>query len=238
MAKLFELDHEGDYDVIVLDTPPSRSAVDFLTAPERLDAFLGGRALRLFLRPSGAVLRMTGVVLGALNRIVGAGMLDDLRTFFALLSGLVDGIRERAADIESLLKLPTTGFVVVTSPSELPAQEAEYLAAELDRMGLHRRALVVNRIHPVDPDGPAEDAVAKRLERVLPAALARTVAGVHASLQVLARREAEAIGRLANALPQTEPQLLIDRSTDVHDLPGLAALSAELFGDRSERRGA
>ena len=230
MAKLFELDHEGGYDAIVLDTPPSRSAVDFLTAPQRLDAFLGGRALKLFLRPSGAVVRMAGRVLGALGRIVGAGMLDDLRTFFMLLSGLLDGLRERAADIEGLLHLSTTGFVVVTSPSQLPVQEALYLATQLDEMALHRRAVIVNRVHPVDPAAVDEAAVVKRLEPALPRALAHRVARGHAALQVLARREAGAIGRLAASLPDAEPLLLVDRGMDVHDLAGLAGLYGELFG--------
>jgi anion-transporting ArsA/GET3 family ATPase len=230
MAKLFELHHEGGYDVIVLDTPPSRSAVDFLTAPQRLDAFLGGRALRLFLRPSGAVFRMAGLVLGALKRIVGARMLDDLTSFFTLLSGLLDGLRERAADVQGLLGLSSTGFVVVTAPSEPPMQEAEYLAGQLDRMGLHRRALVVNRIHPVDPAGLDADAVAEGLEPALGTALAERVARGHAALQVLARREADAIARLAAAVPDAEPVLLLDRAADVHDLAGLAALYSELFG--------
>jgi anion-transporting ArsA/GET3 family ATPase len=230
MAKLFELDHEASYDVIVLDTPPSRSAVDFLTAPQRLDAFLGGRALRLFLRPSGAVFRMAGLVLGALKRIIGARMLDDLTSFFTLLSGLLDGLRERAGDVHGLLRRPTTGFVVVTSPSELPIEEAAYLSAQLDQMGLHRRALVVNRIHPVDPAGLDAGAVAERLEPALGATLARRVARGHAALQVLASREANAVGRLMASIPDAKPVLLLDRSADVHDLTALAALYSELFG--------
>ncbi len=230
MAKLFELVHEQGYDVIVLDTPPSRSAVDFLTAPQRLDAFLGGRTFRLFLRPSGAVFRMAGLVLGVLRRIVGARMLDDLTSFFTLISGLLGGLRERADDVRRLLRLSSTGFVVVTSPSELPMREAEYLSGELAQMGLHRRAMVVNRVHPVDPAGLEPDPVAERLEPALGTALARRVARGHAELQVLARREADAIARLLASIPDAEPVLLLDRGADVHDLAALARLCAELFG--------
>lgn len=230
MAKLFELDHEGSYDVIVIDTPPSRSAVDFLTAPQRLDAFLGGRALKVLLRPPGAIFRVTGLLLGALRRIVGVGMLDDLTRFFMLLSGLLDGFRERAVDIQGLLQLPTTGFVVVTSPDESPIREAEYLATRLDQLGLHRSALVVNRVHPADPSGVDADATAERLRPALGTALAQRVGRDHALLQLLARREAEAVGRLEAGLREPEPFCLLDRGSDVHDVPALAGLYNELFG--------
>ena len=230
MAKLFELDHEGTYDVIVLDTPPSRSAVDFLTAPQRLDAFLGGRALKVLLRPPGAIFRVTGLVLGALRRIVGVGMLDDLTRFFMLLSGLLDGFRERAVDIQGLLRRPTTGFVVVTSPEESPIEEARYFAAQLDELGLHRTAVVINRVHPCDPAGLDADATAERLAPALGEALAERVARDHAVLELLARREADVVGRLEADLHDAEPCRLLDRGADVHDLPALAGLYPELFG--------
>ena len=93
IAKLFEIARQGDYEVIVLDTPPSRSAIDFLEAPERLIAFLEGHALTGFLRPTGRAARAAGVVFAALRRITGVGLLDDLTTFFTLLGGLLDGFR-------------------------------------------------------------------------------------------------------------------------------------------------
>jgi anion-transporting ArsA/GET3 family ATPase len=229
MAKLFELDHEDTYDVIVLDTPPSRSAVDFLTAPQRLDAFLGGRALKVLLRPPGALFRMAGLVLGALRRIVGASMLDDLTSFFMLLSGLVDGFRQRAADIQGLLRQPTTGFVVVTSPEESPIQEARYLASQLDQMGLHRTALVVNRTHSTDPAGLDVAAVTERLAPALGPQFAQRVARGHAALQLEAWRERTRVVGLTATL-RDEPFCLLDRSTDVHDVPALTGLHAELFG--------
>ena len=83
MSKLFELNREADYDVIVLDTPPSRSAIDFLLAPQQLTTFLDGRALSAFLRPTGAMLRAAGLAFAAVRRIIGVGMLDDLTMFLA-----------------------------------------------------------------------------------------------------------------------------------------------------------
>jgi anion-transporting ArsA/GET3 family ATPase len=230
MAKLFELEHTGAYDVIVLDTPPSRSAVDFLTAPQRLDAFLGGRAMKLFLRPPGAIFRMAGVVLGSLRRVVGAVMLDDLTSFFRLLSGLLDGFRQRAVDVQGLLQQKTTGFVVVTSPEESPIREAGYLAAQLDQMGLHRSAVLVNRVQPVDAAGLDPAATADRLRATLGEALAGRVARGHAALQHLARRQADAVEGLETILGEPEPFCLVDRGTDVHDLPALSELYTELFG--------
>jgi anion-transporting ArsA/GET3 family ATPase len=236
MAKLFELDEAGGYDAIVLDTPPSRSAVDFLTAPQRLDAFLTGRALRLLLRPPGALFRMAGLVTGALRRIVGAGMLDDLTGFFVLMSGLVDGFHRRAVDVQDLLERRSTGFVVVTSPEDAPIREACYLAAQLREMGLHRSALVVNRLHPVDPIRVDSGAVAERLNPVLGRKLAERVVRGHTALERLAHREAAAVARLEDALSDADPARLRDRAADVHDAPALVALHEELFGSVESSR--
>ena len=108
MAKLFELDHSGDYDVIVLDTPPSRHAIDFLQAPDRLIAFLEGRALAAFLRPTGHVARVVGLGFTALRRITGMGLMEDLTALFQLLAGLLDGFRRRATDVHTLLTAGTS----------------------------------------------------------------------------------------------------------------------------------
>ncbi|HZU61475.1 MAG TPA: ArsA-related P-loop ATPase, partial [Solirubrobacteraceae bacterium] len=154
MAKLFQVHRDPTYDVIVLDTPPSRSAVDFLLAPQRLTAFLEGRALSTLLRPTGAMFRVAGLAFGVLRRIVGVGMLDDLTAFLRLLSGLTGGFRERAAETESLLAESSTGFLIVSSPERAPVEEAIFLSQELERLGMHRSGLIVNRLHPVDPAGP------------------------------------------------------------------------------------
>src|SRR5438874_2079088 len=100
IAKLYELDQEGGYDLLVLDTPPSRNALDFLDAPGRLTGFFQGRAIRMFLRPAGfggkIIGRGTGVVFSLLKRVTGVDLLEDLSVFFRSLSGLIDGFTERA----------------------------------------------------------------------------------------------------------------------------------------------
>jgi anion-transporting ArsA/GET3 family ATPase len=230
MAKLYELHRARAYDVIVLDTPPSRSAVDFLMAPERLSSFLQGRAVNMFIRPTGTMMRMAGWILAVLRRIVGVGMLEDLTNFFRLLSGLLDGFQERAAEIQSLLVDPATGFLIISSPEREPVEEAVFLGEELARLGMRGRGLVLNRLHPVDPAGSDPEATAARLEPLLGAELAGRAAASHAELQRLARREEDSVERLRVALEDPPTFRLVDRGPDVHDIPGLMSLREELFG--------
>src|SRR3954469_25149416 len=116
IAKLYELDQEGDYDLLVLDTPPSRNALDFLDAPGRLAHFFGGRAVRMFLRPAGIggkiIGRGTGVVFSLLKRVTGVDLLEDLSVFFRSLGGLIDGFSERAERVGALLEDPATTFLI------------------------------------------------------------------------------------------------------------------------------
>ncbi|HWH95064.1 MAG TPA: ArsA-related P-loop ATPase, partial [Baekduia sp.] len=128
VAKLYDLNRSGEFDVIVLDTPPSRNALDFLDAPDRLTGFLEGRALRLFLAPSGLAARVvgrgTGMVFGVLRRVTGVDLMNDLSVFFGALSGVLDGFRERAAGVKALLADDATTFLIVTSPEREPVEEA------------------------------------------------------------------------------------------------------------------
>jgi len=234
IAKLYELEHSSDYDVIVLDTPPSRHAIDFLDAPDRLIGFLEGRALALFMRPTGHAIRAAGVAFAGLRRITGTGLLDDLTSLFRQLGALLDGFRRRAADVRELLTDPASAFLIVTSPERAAVEESLFFAAELDRVGMHRAGVIVNRVHPVDPTDLDVAATAARLAPALGSALAERTAQTHAQVQRLARRDAAAIARLRSAL-HDEPTSLSDRPSDVHDLSGVAALYEELF-ERDDSR--
>jgi anion-transporting ArsA/GET3 family ATPase len=229
IAKLFELEHQGDYETIVLDTPPSRSAMDFLDAPERLIGFLGARALSPFLAPTRRALRAAGIVFAALRRITGVGLLEDLTTFFRLTSGLLGGFRTRATDVQALLTDHTTAFVIVTSPEGAALDEAIRFAAQLERAGMHRCGVIVNRVHALDPDEHTAATTEARLAPALGARLGRQVARAHADVQILARRDRAALQRLRTALHEPEPMCLADRETDVHDIHGIADLHNELF---------
>jgi anion-transporting ArsA/GET3 family ATPase len=228
IAKLYELEHSSDYDVIVLDTPPSRHAIDFLDAPDRLIGFLEGRALAVFMRPTGHAIRAAGVAFAGLRRITGTGLLDDVTSLFRQLGELVDGFRRRAADVRELLTDPASAFLIVTSPERAAVEEALFFAAELDRAGMHRAGVIVNRVHPFDPTDLDVAATAARLVPVLGSSLAERTARTHAEVQRLAQRDAAAIARLRSAL-HDEPISLGDRPSDVHDLSGLMALREELF---------
>src|SRR3954466_15632617 len=113
IAKLFELDQEGDYDLLVLDTPPSRNALDFLDAPGRLTGFFQGRAIRMFLRPAGILGRGSSLVFSLLRRVTGVDLLRDLSVFFRSLGGMIDGFTERAKRVGALLEDPATTFLIV-----------------------------------------------------------------------------------------------------------------------------
>ena len=236
VAKLHELHSSGRFDVLVLDTPPSRNALDFLDAPDRLTAFFDGRALRLLLTPTGiagrALGRGTGLVLSTLRRLTGADLLTDLSVFFTALGGIVDGLRERAESVRRLLSDPATTFLVVTSPEREPVAEAIYFTAKLRDAAMPFGGVIVNRVHELIGDGtdhPAPEDIAADLEAELGAPLARKVLRTYAEALELAARDARAIDHLRE---QTRPDLLIlvpELDQDVHDAEGLAAVHAYLF---------
>jgi len=230
VAKLFELEQRGDHEVIVLDTPPSRSAIDFLDAPQRLTGFLEGRALGALLRPTGPLARAAGVVVSALRRITGGGLLEDLTAFFQLFSGLLEGFEARAAGVERLLTDPATAFLVVTSTERAPLEEAIHFAGELERAGMRRAGVIVNRVHALDPTERDTVATMSRLTAALGLPLARKVARTHADVQLLARRDEASLGLLRAALQDPDPFWLADRPSEIRDISGLVALYGELFG--------
>src|SRR4051794_14776512 len=135
IAKLYELVSEERFDVVVLDTPPSRNALDFLDAPDRLTNFFEGRALRVLLVPTGIAARVmargTSVVFSILKRLTGVDLMDDIALFFRSLSGLMDGFKERAAGVKALLADDATTFLIVTSPEREAVAEAIFFRSKL-----------------------------------------------------------------------------------------------------------
>src|SRR6201994_2924420 len=181
IAKLYELDQEGGYDVVVLDTPPSRNALDFLDAPGRLTGFFQGRTIRMFLRPAGLLGRGSGLVFGLLRRVTGVDLLDDLSVFFRSLGGMIDGFTERARRVGALLEDPATTFLIVTAPRHDPVEEAIFFHRKLRDAGMPFGGLVVNRVHSA-PDGEVPEE--------LGAALGARVAATADELTALAQRDA------------------------------------------------
>ncbi len=228
IAKLYELDREGDWDVLVLDTPPSRNALDFLDAPGRLTRFFQGRAIRMFLRPaglSGRILgRGTGVVFGVLERVTGVDLLHDLSVFFRLLGGMIDGFTERARRVGALLEDPATTFLIVTAPRHDPVEEAIYFHRKLREAGMPFGGLVINRVHqPPAAELPA--AVAADLGP----ALAERVTIATEELAALAARDAANVRRLRDRLGDPPAIVVPELDEDVHDFDGLERVRSHLF---------
>jgi anion-transporting ArsA/GET3 family ATPase len=230
IAKLYELDQEGGFDLLVLDTPPSRNALDFLDAPQRLSHFFQGRAIRLFLRPAGLggkiIGRGTGVIFGLLQRVTGVDLLSDLSVFFRSLGGMIDGFTERARRVAALLEDPGTTFLIVTAPRHDPVEEAIYFHRKLRDAGMPFGGLVVNRLHAAAP--PADGAAALE-ERIGPALTARVEASAR-ELAALAARDEANLARLLTELDDPPTVVVPELEDDVHDVEGLALMRAHLLG--------
>jgi anion-transporting ArsA/GET3 family ATPase len=239
IAKLHELAREGQFDVLVLDTPPSRSALDFLDAPGRLTSFLEGRALKAFVRPTGLGMRIVGrgavPLLAALRRVTGIDLLADLSTFFGLLGEMTEDFSRRATEVEQLLRSPETAFLLITTSEHAPIEEAIWFRRTLEQGGLPFAGVVVNRVHH-DMLGDAEpDHLDAALADTVGAELARTVARNFHDYHVLARRDAHNIARLEAEL-DGRPLLLVPHlDDDVHDFDGLARVRRYLFASAEER---
>ncbi len=232
VAKLFELYRDGAWDVIVLDTPPSRDALDFLDAPDRLTQFLEGRALKVLL-PGGVTRgllgRGAGLMFSVFARVTGVNLLGELSGFFGSLSSLTDGFRERARGVEQLLRDPLTGFLIVTSPEHEPAQEAAFLHAQLASEQMAFSGLIVNRVHDHGLDGHTPEQLTQLLSAELGASLAARVARNLADFDVLATRDRSSVAELSRALDEPDPLLVPYLDGDVQDLSGLVLIAERLF---------
>ncbi|MDN5771519.1 MAG: AAA family ATPase, partial [Microlunatus sp.] len=168
MEKLGQLHTEavesGSWDLIVVDTPPARSALDFLDAPEHLSSLLDGRFLRLLLAGARGPFRLVSVgfnlVAGALNKILGGGLLRDLQTFIAAFEAIFGGFRQRANQTFQLLASPQTTFVVVATPQRDALREAAYFVDRLSDEGMPLAGVVVNRVNRTSLEVSAERALA------------------------------------------------------------------------------
>ena len=230
MEKLGQLDKDaqktGRWDLIVVDTPPSRNALDFLDAPERLSSFLDGRFMRLMLAPAkGPAKLMTagfGLVTKAITTIVGAQVLGDMQAFVAAFDTLFGGFRARAQATFELLQAPGTAFLVVSAPEPDALREAAYFVERLGAEQMPLAGMVLNRAS-VDP-GPeltaaAAEAGAERLRESDPftAGLLR----LHSDRKRIVAREEQLRRRFATGHPEVAIAVVPAMATDVHDLDGL-----------------
>lgn len=239
IAKLFDLDREGDFDLLVLDTPPSRNALDFLDAPGRLTSFLEGRAMKAFLRPTGVGMRVLGrgaaPLLTALRRITGIDLLTDLSTFFGLLGDMTEDFSARAVQVEQMLKADTTAFLLVTSAQCDAIDEAIWFRRTLERGGLPFAGVIVNRVHH-DMLGDSDPGdVAAALNGVLDPELTAEVARNFRDYHKLAIHDQHNIDRLGAELGDRPALLVPHLDDDVHDIDGLERVRRYLFASDAER---
>ena len=179
------------FDLVVVDTPPTRSALDFLAAPGVLARFLDHRLFKLLMLPARPGMRMINVatqpMLRAIGKVVGTDVLADAVAFFQAFAGMEAGFRQRADDVIALLRAPSTMFVLVAAPRREAVAEAAWFAGQLAEQGIDHVAGVANRVHPPFGDGSAADARGRRRGRPTgePRALWHNLA------ELRARREAE-----------------------------------------------
>lgn len=235
--KLFELHESGEFDLVVVDTPPTRNALDFLEAPSRLAGFLDNRVFRLLLTPGRAYLKAmsvaTQVLLRTIGKVAGGEIVEDTVAFFQAFEGMEEGFRERAARVERLLGDPGTGFVVVAAPRSDSIRQAEFFATKLIAYGHTLDALVVNRVHPdfgpplSDSPPATPEAGSDRGEG--PATWAALVENLADMAAVVARESAHLapLERAVAPAPVVQVPFLDD---DVHDLDGLAGVARHLVG--------
>ena len=236
MEKLHELHLEGRYDLLVLDTPPTRNALDFLDAPERLARFIDSRSLSFFLRSNRRGMRLLGrgslVLFSILRRITGVNLLEDLSEFFRAFGAMTEGFEERARAVGALLASPRTSFVVVSSPAAAAVEEAIFFLRRLRDSELPFGAAIVNRVHGLsDGDAEHEDLGGELSTLLDDPGLARRVARNLVDMRALADRDATGIARLSGALGGAPLVLVPDLDDDVHDLEGLARMNAHLFAE-------
>lgn len=229
--KLYELSSEGGFDLIVVDTPPTRNALDFLEAPSRIARFLDHRLYRMVTAPTRGIVKAVNFAaqpfLRGVAKVVGGEVIADAIAFFAAFEGMEEGFKQRAKMVEKLLGDDATSFVLVASPRRDTVEEAAFFADRLAEMKLTVRAVVVNRIYPWF----GQDADLESLAEAAPegSALADHVRNL-AELDAIARAERSHLEPLAK---RVEPAPLVEVPLlpfEVHDLDSLSALGDHLFG--------
>jgi anion-transporting ArsA/GET3 family ATPase len=238
MEKLGQLRHSDEWDLIVVDTPPSRSALDFLDAPQRLSRFLDGRLIRLLAAPARAgafkVLNAGfSVVTSALTKLLGAQVLKDAQTFIAAFDPMFGGFRERAEATYRLLQAPGTAFLVVAAPEPDALREASYFVERLGTERMPLAGLVLNRVHaPLAARLSAARALAAaetlESQQQENAQLAIAALRLHAEQMQLRKREQRVTATFTSVHPAVPIAEVAALPVDVHDLTGLRQVGALL----------
>ncbi|MEO7836596.1 MAG: ArsA family ATPase, partial [Acidimicrobiales bacterium] len=233
--KLYELHEEGRFDLIVVDTPPTRNALEFLDAPRRLTRFLDNRVFRLVVMPSRAYLRAVSVAtqafLRTVSKVVGSEVISDAVAFFQAFEGMEEGFRDRARSVDELLHSSSAAFVLVTTARRDAVEEGLFFAGRLIDYGFRVEALVVNRLHPRFGAGPAPAGADRERARSLEGTPLGPFFANLADFRQVAEREEAHFAALAEQVAPAPVVRVPFLAGDVHDLAGLAELNRSMFPD-------
>ena len=231
MEKLYELHDESDFDLVVVDTPPTRNALDFLEAPKRLTRFLDHRLYKVLMAPTRGVARAVNVAaqafLRTVSKVVGGDVVHDAISFFSSFDGMEAGFRDRAASTLALLSDEVTAFVLVAAPRGDVVAEATFFAARLREARIPVRALVINRMHPRFSEA-SPGSLRRRADSLAGTDLGSLYANLADFTQVAAEEEAHVAGLADRVAPAPVVRVPFLHS-DVHDLGGLAEIGGHLF---------
>ncbi len=248
IEQLCALAESGSYDLVVVDTPPTRHALDFLEAPKRIGDFLDRRIVKWFVRPyfsAGwsalrAMNRTAGFLLRRLEQATGISALAEISDFFSSMSGLFENFQPRVERAYGVLRGKGTAFVLVTGPEEQVLGDAEYMSSKMAELEMPLKGVVLNRVHreyrpprrgemgPEDVER-VEEAIVRALGRGAPEA--SELAENFADYQALARGESLRLEQFRVGLPRGIPVASVPNfARDVHDLASLAAMHGHLFG--------
>ena len=241
MEKLGQLHAKDEWDMIVVDTPPSRSALDFLDAPQRLSRFLDGRMLRLLLAPARAggrsmfnlVSASFGVFSKAVQKVLGGQLLADMSGFVAALDSTFGGFRDRAEATYKILQAPETAFLVLAAPEPDAVREASYFAGRLARDRMPLQGMILNRTHQVSaPDLAIDEALAAAdaLDASGESPATADALRIHAALCRQVEREAAVATTFTAAHPRVPVTAIAAQPADVHDIDGLREIGIALAG--------
>ncbi len=248
MAKLYEIAEANRYDLIVLDTPPTANAIDFLDAPERMSSAIDSPAIDWFVRPykeAGqfslkALSIGTAFILKRIARFVGSAFLEDIARFFVEFNTVLGGFRERAKEVFEILRRPDVAFVMVSSPEPLAVDEALYFFERLHSAHMPLGAFVVNRVHPELPPAPSRENLIEKLTAspelrgFSPDEVVRVAADLDATYREfasLAEADAREIGRLRLAAVEDVSVIEVPLfDGDIYDMDGLSQMVRYLAG--------
>ena len=244
MEKLGQLHNNStEWDLIIVDTPPSRNALDFLDAPARLGSFLDGRFIRILTAPArgagNAIGRIAalgfGIFTNVLSKILGAQVLADIGTFVAAIDTTFGGFRERADATYALLKEPGTSFLVVAAPERDALREASFFVERLQQDNMPLAGLVLNRVQEVEDTGLSEErvlAASQNLRQIPGNEVTAALLELHAERMQLKERQKHLAQRFAAAHPGVPIIAVPAMAEDIHDLTGLREIGSALAEHR------